>query len=85
MSGTAAGGGAIEPDKVRLLETRREIERGWQGVLEQLQAQREERLAQSVARFVERMPPPRTEREAWAEQLHERVHRERARQTVRTR
>ena len=75
----------IEPGKARLIETRRDINRGWHGVIEQLHAQGEERLAQCAARFIERMPPPRTERETLAKQLYQHVHREHTRQMERTR
>lgn len=61
----------VGPGKATLIETRRNIEQGWRGVIELLEGQGEQRLAESVGRFVEAMRPPRTEREALAEQLLE--------------
>jgi hypothetical protein len=63
----------IEPGKARLLETRKEIERGWFAVSDTLVAQGREDLARQVWRFAAEMPPPRTERELIAEDLRGRV------------
>jgi len=68
-----------EPGKTRLIETRRNAERGWRAVAQSLGAQSERHLAESVDRFVEAMRPPRTDRELMIEQLLERARaRERA-------
>src|SRR2546423_473234 len=58
-------GGQIktEPGKNRLLETRREVVRGWNAVADVLAAQGKAELALSVLRFVGRMPRPLTENE----------------------
>jgi hypothetical protein len=75
----------IEPGKARLIETRREVQRGWHGVIEQLQVQGEQRLAEGTARFIERMPPPHTEREALVDQLYAQAGGKRSREIERTR
>ena len=58
-----------EPGKTKLVETRRNAERGWHVVTESLGAQGERHLAERVDRFVEAMRPPRTDRELMIEQL----------------
>jgi hypothetical protein len=63
----------IEPGKARLLETRKEIQRGWFAVGDILAAQGRVELAQLVWRFVDEMPPPKTERELIAGELRGRV------------
>lgn len=67
------GGLPVEPGKATLIETRRNIEKGWRGVIELLEGQGEQRLAESVGRFVATMQPPRTEKEVIAAQLSEQV------------
>ena len=66
-----------EPGKETLIETRRQVERGWREVGEILAAQGQKELAKEVMRFAGRIPPPRTDRETIAEGLREH-HRERA-------
>jgi hypothetical protein len=70
-----SGGIRVEAGQARLLSTRHEVERGWRVVGDILRRQGEQELADQVARFVEQMPPPRTEKEQIAEQLlrHTRV------------
>jgi hypothetical protein len=63
----------IEPGKVRLLETRKEVERGWFAVSDILMAQGRKELANEVWRFAGEMPPPKTERELIADDLRRRV------------
>ena len=58
-----------EPAKTKLLETRREVQRGWRAVSEILVAEGHPDLAAQVRDFAARMPPPRTDREAIAEAL----------------
>ena len=65
----AGGQFKIEPGKNRLLETRREVVRGWNTVADNLVIQGDEELALAVRRFVARMPPPRTGKEVLASQL----------------
>ena len=65
----AGGQVKTEPSKSRLLETRREVVRGWNTVADNLVIQGDVELALAVRRFVARMPPPRTEKEALATHL----------------
>jgi hypothetical protein len=58
-----------EPGKETLIETRKAIERGWWEVSEILAAQGRREFAKEVKQFVDRMPPPRTDREMIAEEL----------------
>ena len=53
----------VEPGKARLMETRREVERGWRVVSDILARQGRPELAEQVRKFVERLPPPLTEKE----------------------
>jgi hypothetical protein len=59
-----------EPGKETLIETRKAIERGWWEASEILAVQGQTELAKEVRQFVGRMPPPRTDREMIAEELH---------------
>jgi len=72
---TCLGEGRLpaEPGKTRLIETRRNAERGWRAVAQSLGAKDERHLAESVDRFVKAMRPPRTDRELMIEQLLERT------------
>src|SRR5205085_2349438 len=70
----------IEPAKAKLLETRREVQRGWRAVSEILVAEGHPDLAAQVRDFAARMPPPRTDREAIAEALLKHVRQLRARE-----
>jgi hypothetical protein len=63
----------IEQDKARLLETRKEVERGWFAVGDILMAEGRKELASAVWRFAAEMPPPKTERELIAEDLQRHV------------
>jgi hypothetical protein len=58
-----------ENGRSRLSETRREIERGWRTTSNILLAQGHSELAAEVRRFVEQMPPPRSEQELIAREL----------------
>ena len=69
-----------ERGKETLIETRKEVERGWWGVSEILAAQGQRDLAAEVERFVSRMPPPRSDRELIALELRKRVRDARARE-----
>ena len=62
-----AGGVQIEPGKAQLLDTRRNVVRGWLGIREALRAEGREGLAKEVEQYITRMPTPLTERE-WFEQ-----------------
>ena len=59
----------VESGKSKLIETRREIERGWRATTNVLVAQGHPELAARVQRFLARMSPPRTENEALAAAL----------------
>ncbi len=58
-----AGKVKIEPAKSKLVETRKEVERGWHAVSDMLVQDGRTELAAQVSRFVKQMEPPRTERE----------------------
>ncbi len=57
-----------EPGKTTLIGTRKAIEKGWYAASEILAAQGQRELAAEVRQFVQRMPPPRTDREQTAEE-----------------
>lgn len=76
------GGLRIEPGKVALVQTRKEVERGWRAVGEMLISEGQLELAAQVRRFVDQMPPPRTEKERVAAGLVERVRANRAREEL---
>jgi hypothetical protein len=59
----------VEAGKAKLLETRREVERGWWAVSDILVAEGRPELAAQVRRFSAQMPPPWTDRESIAEAL----------------
>lgn len=58
-----------EPGKETLVQTRKEVARGWREVSETLAAQGQNDLAAAVMRFIERMPPPKTDLEMIAEEM----------------
>lgn len=61
------------PRKERLLSTRGDVERGWRAVGNLLERDGHAELALEVRRFVDRMPPPKTEREWIAGELLDHV------------
>jgi hypothetical protein len=61
----------VEPGKARLLETRRDVERGWHAVSDLLVARGLPELASRARQFVARFHPPRTEREEVAVTLRD--------------
>ena len=63
----------VEVGKAKLLETRREVERGWWAVSDTLVSQGRPELAAQVRRFSTQMPPPRTDRESIAAVLRRHV------------
>jgi hypothetical protein len=67
------GGNRVEPGKRALAETRRQVEMGWRAVADSLADIGHQNLARNVQLFVERMPPPRTEKELIAQRLLERT------------
>jgi hypothetical protein len=71
--------GDLRPDSGRqvLLQTRKEVERGWRAIGEILDSEGQQELAADVREFVDKMPFPRTEKEQIAVALLHRVHRPR--------
>jgi hypothetical protein len=74
-----------EPGKRTLVETRRQVENGWRSVADKLTKDGRADLASDVRRFVDRMIPPRTERELIAGDLPQRARNPRAPNEGRTR
>src|SRR6266513_3132833 len=62
-----------EPGKSKLIETRKDVERGWRAISDILRAQGHPELAAQVHRFIDQMPPPRSECEQIATRLIERT------------
>jgi hypothetical protein len=62
----------LDPGKARLLDTRKEVERGWRAMSEILDRHGQPALAGQVRQFSDRMPPPITEREQLAAQVLDR-------------
>jgi hypothetical protein len=73
----AGGGLSPEPGRGRLVETRRDVILGWNAMAQLLDEQGHRELATVVRRFVDRMPPPQTERQRIAGELLARVARAR--------
>jgi hypothetical protein len=69
----ASGGLRPEPGRERLVDTRRDVVRGWNAMAQLLDEQGHRELATVVRRFLERMPPPQSERQWIAHQLQTRV------------
>jgi hypothetical protein len=67
----------MDPGRKSLVETRRDIVRGWSDVANKLAEAGERVLANVVREFVTRMPPPRTDRERVAEALQSRTQKSR--------
>jgi hypothetical protein len=63
--------GRLRPElgKAQLVDTRRDIERGWHTAIGLLRNQGQPELAALAARFVDEMPPPATEKELVARAL----------------
>ena len=70
----------VEPGKVKLVETRRNIRRAWWVVSEVLMREHQPDLASQVRRFTDEMPAPLTEREWFARMLAARVNEPRSRE-----
>jgi relaxase-like protein len=67
------GNTCVEPGKRTLVETRRQIENSWRALADSLAKDGHQNLARDVQQFVERMPPPRTEKELIVARLLERT------------
>ncbi len=63
----------VEPGKRKLVETRQMVESGWRTLADNLAKDGHQNLARDVQLFVERMPPPRAEKELIAARLLERT------------
>jgi len=63
------GGLHLESGKSKLIETRRQVERGWHATSNILKAQGQTELAAQIQRFVNQVPPPLTERGIIADAL----------------
>ena len=67
------GNSHVDPGKPTVVETRRIIAIGWRTLADNLVKVGHQDLARDVQAFVERMPPPRTEKELIAARLPERA------------
>jgi hypothetical protein len=76
---------SVEPAKLRLQQTRREVECRWHAAIEALRSQGHTALAEQTRRFVGSLPPARTEREWLTAALVEQVQGNRARERDMTR
>ena len=79
------GGSRVEVGKHTLLETRSQVEDGWRVLADTLSKDGHRDLANDVLRYVERMLPPRTERELVVQGLLERARDIRVRERLSTR
>lgn len=75
----------IEPGKYTLVQTRKNVERGWRAMREFLMEECREELAEQVSRFLDQMRAPRTEKELLAAQLLDRAREWRVREKPVTR
>jgi hypothetical protein len=64
----------VEPGKVRLNRTRQEVESGWRAICDILLGAGQTELASRVSRFIDQMPPVRTEREMIADGMWSHLH-----------
>jgi hypothetical protein len=79
------GNAPIEPGKHKIDETRKEVEAGWLSAAKLLAKDGHHDLANEVLQFVNRMPPPRTEREQVARELRHHLQNARVREHPHTR
>lgn len=79
------GGINPEPGKARLLETRRQVLRGWSEIADDLVLQDQVELALIVRQFLRDLPPVRTEREWIRDRMLEQARLRRDRERERTR
>jgi hypothetical protein len=76
---------AGDPAKLRIRETRRDLERGWLATSDALRGQGQSALADQTREFVRNLPPARTEREWLMAGLREQARSRRAPVLERTR
>jgi hypothetical protein len=81
----ARGSIRVEAGKTKVLHTRKDVVEGWRAVSEILVREGRRELARDVQRFVQNMPPARTENELLAAQLLGRARDVRARDKAPTR
>jgi hypothetical protein len=79
------GNSSVERGKRTLVETRRQVEVGWRTLAVHLAKDGHRELASDVQRFVDRMPPPRSDRESVAYELRQRIRDPRIRERLPTR
>ena len=63
----------VEPGKVKLVQTRKEVQHRWRVIRQVLMRQGERGLAEEVGRFVDAMQPPMTAKEQLVGKLSEQV------------
>lgn len=63
----------VEPEKSKLLETRKVVESSWRATADVLITQGHPELAANIQRFLANMPPPETEHERIARELRARA------------
>jgi Relaxase/Mobilisation nuclease domain len=76
------GNPRVEPGKRTLLETRRQVERGWRSVANLVAKDGHNDLARDVQRFLDRMPEAKTERETIAAHLIRRTREPRSKDSL---
>jgi hypothetical protein len=69
----AEGRPTEEPGKGVLIQTRKAVMQGWEGVADALELQGNTEMAASVRRFANIIPPPRTEKEVIANEMRSRL------------
>jgi hypothetical protein len=79
------GNSSVERGKRTLVETRRQVEVGWRTLAVHLAEDGHRELASDVQRFIDRMPPPRSDRESVAYELRQRIRDPRIRERLPTR
>ena len=57
----------VEPGKAKIVQTRKDVEAGWRAVADILVTEGHSELAIQIWRFLDRMRPPKTEKELMAE------------------
>jgi hypothetical protein len=57
----------VEPGKAKIIQTRKDVEAGWRAVADILVTDGQSELAIEIWRFIDRMRPPKTEKELMAE------------------
>lgn len=78
----AKGSVRPEPGKSRLLQTRKEVERGWRAIADLLEEAGQRALGVTVSRFASELPAPRTEREQMTDALFQQIHQPRTRERL---